>query len=231
MTEKGIGNGVSLVIFGNIMLSLPFQALQVEKQVADGIASPFGVGLLLAMFVGTIYGIVLITQGQRKIPIQHAKRVIGMRQTGGGSSFLPIKVNTAGVIPIIFAISMMMFPAQIIGMFPKAPLWLQHTARNLSPGQSWWATLLYAGLIVAFTYFYTAIVMNVQDMSDNLKKYGNNPDGSAGGWQGDAGRTHCRPVRNPEDIHRRDLSGSGCRRQAVRTAGEGVLVGREARAG
>src|SRR5688572_9500085 len=110
ITEKGIGNGVSLVIFAGIMLSLPYQTSLVVQQVRDGIVSPFQVGLLLAMFVGTILGIVFVTQGQRKIPIQHAKRVVGMRVAEAQKSFLPIKVNTAGVIPIIFAISIMMFP-------------------------------------------------------------------------------------------------------------------------
>jgi len=177
MTEKGIGNGVSLVIFAGIMLSLPYQTGLVVQQVEDGIVSPLQVILLLALFVGTIYGIVLITQGQRKIPIQHVKRVVGMRMTTqGGSSFLPIKVNTAGVIPIIFAISLLLLPAQILAMFPQQGGLigtLKRFAMNLSPGQTWWSMLVYAVLIVVFTYFYTAIVMNVQDMADNLKKYGN----------------------------------------------------------
>ncbi len=176
MTEKGIGNGVSLVIFAGIMLSLPYQTGRVYVQVHDGVVSPFAVGLLIAMFIGTIYGIVMITQGQRKIPIQHAKRVVGMRVTQSGSSFLPIRVNTAGVIPIIFAISMMLFPAQILAAIPGKTGFigsLKSMAQQLSPGQTWYATVLYALLIVVFTYFYTAIVMNVQDMADNLKKYGN----------------------------------------------------------
>lgn len=179
ITEKGIGNGVSLVIFSGIMLSLPYQTNLVTKQVTDGVVSVFAVGLLIAIFVATILGIVYVTQGQRKIPIQHAKRVVGMRQTQGGSSFLPIRVNTAGVIPIIFAISMMMFPAQILGAIPAVNdpksnwYFLKQWALNMSPGSTWWASVLYAVLIVIFTYFYTAIVMNVQDMADNLKKYGN----------------------------------------------------------
>ncbi len=177
ITDKGIGNGVSLVIFAGIMLSLPYQTGLVVKQVNDGIVSPFAVGLLIGLFIATILGIVYVTQGQRKIPIQHAKRVVGMRVTQSGSSFLPIKVNTAGVIPIIFAISMMMFPAQILGAIPSAPnsflSTLKRMAMNLSPGNTWWASLLYVILIIIFTYFYTAIVMNVQDMADNLRKYGN----------------------------------------------------------
>ncbi len=177
ITEQGIGNGVSLVIFAGIMLSLPYQTSLVVKQVQDGIVSPFAVGLLLAIFVATILGIVYVTQGQRKIPIQHAKRVVGMRVTQGGSSFLPIRVNTAGVIPIIFAISMLLFPAQILAAIPAPPTSfiakLKGVAGSLSPGQSWYGSLIYVVLIIIFTYFYTAIVMNVQDMADNLKKYGN----------------------------------------------------------
>ncbi len=177
ITDLGIGNGVSLVIFAGIMLSLPYQTSLVVKQVQDGIVSPFAVGLLFAIFIATILGIVYVTQGQRKIPIQHAKRVVGMRVTQGGSSFLPIRVNTAGVIPIIFAISMQLFPAQILAAIPSAPGgWLGRLkvmAGNLSPGASWYGSVIYVVLIIIFTYFYTAIVMNVQDMSDNLKKYGN----------------------------------------------------------
>lgn len=176
ITEKGIGNGVSLVIFGNIMLSLPYQTSLVVKQLQEGLVSPFGVASLVALFIGTIYGIVLITQGQRKIPIQHAKRVVGMRVTQSQSSFLPIKVNTAGVIPIIFAISVMLLPTQLLAAVPRNDgFWgrIKQLAMNLSPGQTWWATLAYVLLIVVFTYFYTAIIMNVQDMADNLKRYGN----------------------------------------------------------
>jgi preprotein translocase subunit SecY len=159
------------VIFAGIMLSLPYQTNLIGQQLREGIISPFQVGLLLALFVGTILGIVFVTQGQRKIPIQHAKRVVGMRVAEAQKSFLPIKVNTAGVIPIIFAISIMMFPAQILGVIPASPTsflkTLQGWALNMSPGNTWWASLVYAALIVVFTYFYTAIVLNVQDMADN----------------------------------------------------------------
>jgi len=177
ITEKGIGNGVSLVIFAGIMTSMPYQTSLVVEAVRSGINGPLNVIMLLALFVGTILGIVYVTQGQRKIPIQHVKRVVGMRVTPGGSSFLPIKVNTAGVIPIIFAISMVMFPAQILNAIPSAPnsflSTLKSWANLLYPGNSYTALVIYALLIVIFTYFYTAVVMNVQDMADNLKKYGN----------------------------------------------------------
>ena len=176
VTEKGIGNGVSLVIFAGIMTSLPYQSSLVLQSVESGLVTPLNVIMLLALFVGTIYGIVLITQGARRIPIQHVKRVVGMRVAPAQSSFLPIKVNTAGVIPIIFAISMVLFPAQILNSIPSKAEWvmrLKAIANSFSPGASWWAMVLYVILIIVFTYFYTAVVMNVQDMADNLKKYGN----------------------------------------------------------
>jgi preprotein translocase subunit SecY len=176
ITENGIGNGVSLVIFAGIMTSLPYQTGMIYTSVEKGLINPFNVAILLALFIGTIYCIVLITQGTRRIPIQHVKRVVGMKVMPAGSSFLPIKVNTAGVIPIIFAISMLMLPAQLLNSIPRRDgIWgvLKLWANNISPGQSWYGSLLYIVLIVIFTYFYTAVVMNVQDMADNLKKYGN----------------------------------------------------------
>jgi preprotein translocase subunit SecY len=177
ITEHGIGNGVSLVIFAGIMTSLPFQIGLVVQQVESHYVSIFGVLMFIAIFIATIYGVVLITQGQRKIPIQHVRRVIGMKMTQGGSSFLPIRVNTAGVIPIIFAISLVLFPAQILSTVPGDTGFigtLKYWANLLSPSvDHWWSLLFYAILIVLFTYFYTAVIMNVQDMADNLKKYGN----------------------------------------------------------
>ncbi len=175
VTQNGVGNGISLIIFAGILLSLRNQAIQMGLQIKAG--TPWiGLVVLIAFFIATTYLIVLITQGTRRIPIQHTKRVIGMRQSQAGASFLPIKVNTAGVIPIIFAMSLMLLPATIVSMLPSdsgavgtLKLWLD----RLRPGSNPIATGLYALMVVAFTYFYTAIVMNVQEMADNLKKYGN----------------------------------------------------------
>jgi preprotein translocase subunit SecY len=178
MTQKGVGNGVSLVIFAGILLSLPFSMRLIFEQVRSGTVGWLSVVFLAAVFVGTVYAVVFITQGTRRIPIQHTKRVIGMRQTAGGATYLPIKVNSAGVIPIIFAISLLLLPQTLVAMFPGAPGqagfigWAKAFTQNLNPGSSWYATLIYALLVVVFTYFYTAVVMNVQEMSDNLKKYG-----------------------------------------------------------
>lgn len=175
VTEKGIGNGISLIIFAGILLSLRSQSIIIIQQIHAG--TPWmNLVVLLAFFVATTYFIVLITEGTRRIPIQHTKRVIGMRQTQAGSSFLPIKVNTAGVIPIIFAMSLMLLPATIASMMPgdtgtlgSIKLFLD----KLRPGANPFSTGFYALMVVVFTYFYTAVVMNVQDMADNLKKYGN----------------------------------------------------------
>jgi len=175
VTQKGVGNGISLVIFAGILLSLPTQGSLVLAQVKAG--TPwFNVIILIAAFVATVWFIIMITQGTRRIPIQHTKRVIGRSQTQGGASYFPIKVNSAGVIPIIFAISLMLFPATIVNAIPsKTPFFLKmkEFLLQLNPGANIPSTLFYALLVVVFTYFYTAIVMNVQEIADNLKKYGN----------------------------------------------------------
>ena len=186
VTQHGVGNGVSLIIFAGIMLSMPGQLSQLADSVRNHIVSPLAVIAMIALFVATVYAVVYITQGTRRIPIQHTKRVIGMRQTQAGSSFLPIKINSAGVIPIIFAISLMLLPGTVLNAVPvgnSGPLyWLKEHATKFNPGEAWSVglpfklpvpLLIYAFLIVVFTYFYTAIVMNVQEMADNLKKYGN----------------------------------------------------------
>ncbi len=179
VTQNGVGNGISLVIFAGILLSLPTQVRLIYAQIHEGGVPWFNLVFLLAAFFLTVMAVVYVTQGTRRIPIQHTKRVIGMRQTQAGTSYLPIKVNSAGVIPIIFAISLMLFPATIVGLLPGQAGergfygGLKTLMQNLSPGATWYATLIYALLVIVFTYFYTAIVMNVQEMADNLKKYGN----------------------------------------------------------
>ena len=179
VTQKGVGNGISLVIFAGILLSLPTQVGLVSEQLRTGQVPWFNLILLLAAFFLTVLAVVYVSQGTRRIPIEHTKRVIGMRQTQAGTSYLPIKVNSAGVIPIIFAISIMLFPATLVNLLPgkanDASFYgtLKAVLSNLSPGATWYATVIYALMVIVFTYFYTAIVMNVQEMADNLKKYGN----------------------------------------------------------
>ena len=156
VTQKGVGNGISLVIFAGILLSLPNQVRLVYNQVATGNVPWFNLILLLGAFFATVMAVVYVTQGARRIPIQHTKRVIGMRQEQAGTSYLPIKVNSAGVIPIIFAISLMLFPATLVNMLPgqagEANFYggLKTLMQNLSPGQTWYATALYALLVIVF---------------------------------------------------------------------------------
>lgn len=175
ITDKGIGNGVSLVIFAGIVASLPFQMGQTWDLF---IHKALGVHQILAMiilFIGTVVGIVAIQQAQRKIPIQHVKRVVGNKMYGGSTSYLPLRVNSAGVIPIIFALSIQLFPmtiAQFLGNRGAFGQWFYNFAQRASPGNSIWAALAYAAFIVFFTYFYTAVTFNVPEVADNLKKYG-----------------------------------------------------------
>lgn len=174
ISEKGIGNGVSIIIFAGIVVFLPNQLINVIK--VEGMTNGrwTAVTILFAVFIATIAFIVAMTQAQRKIPIQHVRRVVGNKQYGGQSTFLPLKVNSAGVIPIIFAVSIQYLPLTIASTaFANQPNhWFVRFAHGFSPGNSWWGSLIYFGMIVFFTYFYTAVSFNVKDVSDNLKKWG-----------------------------------------------------------
>jgi preprotein translocase subunit SecY len=180
ITDKGIGNGVSLVIFAGIAASLGPQLYNTGMLLKSHSFSVFGVIGMGVLFIGTIVGIIAIQQAQRKIPIQHVKRVVGNKVYQGSSSFLPLRVNSAGVIPIIFAISIQLFPAtiaQFVGRNVKIGSWavgewFTKLANNLSPGATWYAAAIYVVLIILFTYFYTAVTFNVPEVVDNLKKYG-----------------------------------------------------------
>lgn len=175
ITEKGIGNGISMVIFAGIMVTLPFQIFSsMTLAHSAGIGGWFRFALLLAVFVATIAFMVSVTQAQRKIPIQHARRVVGNKVYGGQSSHLPLKVNSAGVIPIIFAVSIQYFPLTLANAFAQGNTehWFVRLAAAFAPGGSWWGSLIYAFGILIFTYFYTAVTFNVADVTDNLKKQG-----------------------------------------------------------
>jgi len=180
ITDKGIGNGVSLVIFCGILVRLPMDIQTTYIGVRDGVFGFFNVFLLFAIWVATIALIVFIQQGSRKIPIQHARRVVGNRLYGGSSTNLPIRVNTAGVIPIIFAITIALFPSQILqflgpALKESAPIWAERLVqleRALLPGNNGYYSAFYFLLVVFFTYFYTAVTFNVADVADNLKKAG-----------------------------------------------------------
>jgi len=169
ITERGIGNGISLIIFAGIVARMPNAVLNTIRLIRTGELSLLFVIFLLFLMVAVVAGIIYIERGQRKIPVQYAKRVVGRKVYGGQSTHLPLKINTSGVIPPIFASSIIMFPATIAG-FAGIP-WIQGVAKQLSPGTIIY-TMLYVGLIFFFAYFYTAIIFNPVDIADNLKKYG-----------------------------------------------------------
>ena len=173
ITERGIGNGISLIIFAGIVARLPEAILGVIQTMgAPGQLGPFGILVLLAFMIAVVGFIVLVERGQRRIPVQYAKRVVGRRMYGGQTTHLPLKVNTAGVIPPIFASSIIMFPATI-GNFmdvKKFP-WVQTIVSFLSPGSVVYE-LIFVAFVIFFCYFYTAVHFNPVDVADNMKKYG-----------------------------------------------------------
>jgi len=169
ITERGIGNGISLIIFAGIVARFPAAIVSTLNLARAGELSVFLVLLITVMMIVVIGGIIFIERGQRKIPVQYAKRVVGKKVFGGQSTHLPLKVNTSGVIPPIFASSIIMFPATIAG-FIAIP-WVQGIAKQLSPGTTMY-TLLYVGLIFFFSYFYTAVIFNPVDIAENLQKHG-----------------------------------------------------------
>jgi preprotein translocase subunit SecY len=169
ITERGIGNGISLIIFAGIVARFPNAFISTIRLIQAGELSIFFVIFLLAMMIAVIGAIVFFERGQRKIPVQYAKRVVGRKVYGGQATHLPLKINTSGVIPPIFASSILIFPATVAG-FIAIP-WVQAVAKQFSPGTVLY-TVLYMGMIFFFAYFYTAIIFNPVDIADNLKKYG-----------------------------------------------------------
>ncbi len=169
ITERGIGNGISLIIFAGIVAQFPNAVISTFNLVRAGELSIFFMLILGVMMIAVIGGIIFIERGQRKIPVQYAKRVVGQKVYGGQSTHLPLKVNTAGVIPPIFASSIIMFPATVAG-FIAIP-WVQSISAQLSPGSVLY-TVLYVGLIFFFSYFYTAVIFNPVDIAENLQKQG-----------------------------------------------------------
>jgi preprotein translocase subunit SecY len=173
ITERGVGNGISLIIFAGIVARMPVAIGHTWTQLRLGEMSPFLFLGILVLMVAVVAAIVFMEAGHRRIPIQYAKRVVGRRMYGGQSTHLPLKINTSGVIPPIFASSIMVFPATIAqfvgGKHPGGIL--ETVVQQLSPG-----TLLYSVLsvlmIIFFAYFYTAIIFNPADVADNMRKYG-----------------------------------------------------------
>ncbi|MBF1745013.1 preprotein translocase subunit SecY [uncultured Veillonella sp.] len=169
ITAYGIGNGISLIIFAGIVARLPDGLQTIYQYIQTGTINMFQAFLFAVIAIAMIAVVVAVTQGQRRIPIQYAKRVVGRKMYGGHSTFLPLKVNQAGVIPIIFASSVLMFPVTIAQFIDNEYV---HKAADLFTWGTPLQTALYALLIFIFTYFYTAISINITDMADNMKKYG-----------------------------------------------------------
>jgi preprotein translocase subunit SecY len=170
VTERGIGNGISLIIFSGIVVGLPAGISRLVQLIRTDQFSPLEAILLGLFLVVVIGGVVFVERGQRRIPIQHARRVVGKRVTQGGMSYFPLRVNTAGVIPPIFASSLLMFP-MTIGQFSDSPMIQSFISDYLDPGR-WMYNLVYVGLIIFFCFFYTAIVINPVDVSENIKRFG-----------------------------------------------------------
>ena len=169
ITAYGIGNGISLIIFAGIVARLPDGLQTIYQYIQTGTINMFQAFLFAVIAIAMIAVVVAVTQGQRRIPIQYAKRVVGRKMYGGHSTFLPLKVNQAGVIPIIFASSVLMFPVTIAQFIDNE---FVHKVADLFTWGTPLQTALYALLIFIFTYFYTAISINITDMADNMKKYG-----------------------------------------------------------
>jgi preprotein translocase subunit SecY len=169
ITERGIGNGISLIIFAGIVAAIPNALVNTLRLAGTGEMSIFIVLLILILMIVVVAFIIFMERGQRRIPVQYAKRIVGRRVYGGQNTHLPLKINTSGVIPPIFASSIIMFPATVAN-FISVP-WVQSVAAAMGPGH-WIYNVLYVGFIIFFCYFYTAIVFNPVDVADNMKKYG-----------------------------------------------------------
>jgi preprotein translocase subunit SecY len=183
ITQRGVGNGISFIIFAGIVARLPQTVFELFQT-----GSILQILLLAALFVGTIYAVITVTQGERRIPVKYAPRQAGRRMVQGQRSYLPLKLAAAGVIPIIFAVSIVLFPGQIANWYLRAnegsnttlTTIAQHVQGLFAP-TSIVASLLYALLVMGFTYFYTAVIFDVRDLSDNLKRAGGQIQGYAPG--------------------------------------------------
>ena len=170
VTERGIGNGMSLIIFAGIVVNLPAAVLNTLDQLRTGQMGLFRLLILSILMILVIGAVVFIERGQRRVTVQYAKRVVGRRMYGGTSTHIPLKVNTGGVIPVIFASSLLAFPATITSAMPETG-WAQGITENLANGMPLYY-LLYMGGIIFFAYFYTAIIFNPDDVAENMRKYG-----------------------------------------------------------
>jgi len=170
ITERGIGNGMSLIIFAGIVVGLPRAVLTTFDQLRTGQMSLLRLVVLIVMMVAVIAAIIFMERGQRRVTVQYAKRLVGRRMYGGTSTHIPLKVNTGGVIPVIFASSLLAFPATVAGVFSSGG-WVQKVVQQLAYGMPLY-NLLYVTGIIFFAYFYTAIIFNPDDVAENMRKYG-----------------------------------------------------------
>ena len=170
LTDHGIGNGISLLIFAGIVARIPEAILQTWSMVRMGSLSVIGLLLGIVLMVAVVAGCILLQEGQRRLPVQYAKRVVGNKIYGGQSTFIPLKVNQAGVIPIIFASSLLIFPYTIANYFSESSVGRFFSA-VFAPNSVIYL-VLYVALIIFFSYFYTAVVFNPADIANNMKKYG-----------------------------------------------------------
>lgn len=172
ITERGIGNGISLIIFAGIVARFPTSSANYIRMVVADQFSAFSMAIMVAFMIAVVAFIVFMERGQRRIPVQYAKRVVGRKMYGGASTHIPLKINSAGVIPPIFASSMLMFPITIANFIDvKEIAWLQYIVNSLSP-TNYLYMFIYIVLIVFFCYFYTAIQYNPVDLADSMKKNG-----------------------------------------------------------
>ncbi len=170
ITERGIGNGMSLIIYAGIVVGLPRAVLTTIDQLRTGQMGLIRLLLLIVMMVVVVAAIIFMERGQRRVTVQYAKRLVGRRMYGGSSTHIPLKVNTGGVIPVIFASSLLAFPATLAGMFASGTI-VRRVADQLGWGMPLY-NLLYVSLIIFFAYFYTAIIFNPDDVAENMRKYG-----------------------------------------------------------
>jgi preprotein translocase subunit SecY len=170
ITERGIGNGISLIIFAGIIIRIPSAISNLFQLIRTDQFSLLQTIAFAAMAVLVVFFVIIVERGQRRIPIQHARRVVGKRMTQAGMTYFPLRVNTAGVIPAIFASSLLLFPLTV-GQFTNTPAVEQFIQTYMNPG-GWVYEAVYVGLIVFFTYFYTAIMINPADVAENIKRSG-----------------------------------------------------------
>ncbi len=170
ITEYGIGNGISLIIYAGIVAAFPGALGQQFALIGAGEANIFGLLFYIVLLVVAIAGMVLVQQAERRIPVQYARKVVGRKVMGGQTTYIPLRLNAAGVIPIIFAVAILVLPQTLIGAFPEVN-WLQGLGAWFNPSQ-WQGLLLSTLLIVGFTYFYTQISFDPRRISENLREYG-----------------------------------------------------------